>query len=51
MFKVWRMRDIVAQLKGLEVEMLDSFLVHYMLNTLPQEYAPFKISYKTHKDK
>ena len=31
--------------------MPDSFLVHYTLNTLPQEYAPFKISYSTHKDK
>ena len=45
------MKDIAAQLKGLEVEMSDSFLVHYILNTLPPEYAPFKISYNTHKDK
>ncbi|KAL0446541.1 UNVERIFIED_CONTAM: putative mitochondrial protein [Sesamum latifolium] len=31
--------------------MSESFLVHYILNTLPSQYAPFKISYNTHKDK
>ncbi|XP_034681558.1 uncharacterized protein LOC117911309 [Vitis riparia] len=46
-----QMRDIAAQLKILEVEMSDSFLVHFILNTLPQQYGPFKISYDTHKDK
>ena len=45
------MRDIAAQLKTLEVEISDSFLVHFILNTLPQQYGPFKISYNTHKDK
>ena len=48
---IMQMRDIAAQLKTLEVEMSDSFLVHYILNTLPQQYGPFKISYNTHKDK
>ena len=43
--------DIVAQLKSLEVTMSDTFLVHYILNTLPQQYSPFKISYNTRKDK
>ncbi|RVW18931.1 hypothetical protein CK203_102500 [Vitis vinifera] len=46
-----QMRDIAAQLKTLEVEMSNSFLVHFILNTLPQQYGPFKISYNTHKDK
>ncbi|KAL4302401.1 hypothetical protein GQ457_10G005890 [Hibiscus cannabinus] len=45
------MRDLAARLKALEVEMSDSFLVHYILNTLPPQYGPFKISYNTHKDK
>ena len=31
--------------------MSESFLVHYILNTLPPQYGPFKISYNTHKDK
>jgi transposase InsO family protein len=48
---IMRMRDIAAQLKTLKVEMPDDFLVHHILNSLPQAYAPFKISYNTHKDK
>ncbi|RVW95334.1 Retrovirus-related Pol polyprotein from transposon TNT 1-94 [Vitis vinifera] len=48
---IMEMRDIVAQLKKLEVEMSESFLVHFILNTLPPRYGPFKISYNTHKDK
>ncbi|RVW21640.1 hypothetical protein CK203_107475 [Vitis vinifera] len=45
------MRDIVVQLKSLEIEMSESFLVHFILNSLPFEYEPFKISYNTHKEK
>ena len=48
---IMRMRDVVAQLHTLEVTMSDTFLVHYILNTLLQQYNPFKISYNTHKDK
>ena len=44
---ITEMREIVAQLT-LEVDMLD---IHYILNTLPQLYGPFKISYDTHKEK
>ncbi|GMI80945.1 hypothetical protein HRI_001763900 [Hibiscus trionum] len=45
-----KMRDLVARLKALEVEMFKSFLVHYILITLCPQYGPFKISYNTHKD-
>ncbi|KAA8532494.1 hypothetical protein F0562_032527 [Nyssa sinensis] len=48
---IMKMRDTTTQLKKLEVEISDSFLVHYILNTLPPQYNPFKISYNTHKDK
>nr|XP_025693179.1 uncharacterized protein LOC112795464 [Arachis hypogaea] len=48
---VMRLRDIAAQLKALEVEISDSFLVHLILNSLPVQYRPFKISYNTHKEK
>jgi ionotropic glutamate receptor len=48
---IMRTRDIAAQLKNLKVTMSDSFLVHYILSTLPQQYGPFKIFYNTHKDK
>ncbi|KAF7113340.1 hypothetical protein RHSIM_RhsimUnG0136500 [Rhododendron simsii] len=32
---IMKMRDIVARLKSLEVEISDSFLVHFILNSLP----------------
>ena len=48
---IMHMMDISAQLKSLEVSMSESFLVHYILCTLPPQYSPFKISYNTHKDK
>ncbi|KAK9758100.1 hypothetical protein RND81_01G206900 [Saponaria officinalis] len=48
---IMRMRDFAAQLKTLEVTISDAFLVHFILCTLPPQYAPFKISYNTHKDK
>ncbi|CAO2814046.1 unnamed protein product [Amaranthus hypochondriacus] len=40
-----KIREIAAQIIS------ESFLVHNILNTLPKNYAPFKISYNTHKDK
>ena len=48
---IMQMRDIAAQLKKLEIDMSKSSLVHFILNTLPHHYRPFKISYNTHKDK
>ncbi|GMI67998.1 hypothetical protein HRI_000469100 [Hibiscus trionum] len=48
---ITKMRDLAARLKALEVEMSESFPVHYVLNTLPPQCVPFKISYNTHKDK
>ena len=48
---IMHMRDISTQLKTLEVTMSETFFVHFILNTLPQQYSPFKISYNTHKDK
>ena len=41
---IMRMMDISTQLKSLEVSMSESFLVHYILYTLPSQYSPFKIS-------
>ena len=48
---IMEMRDITTQLKSLEIEMSESFLVHFILNSLPSKYEPFKISYNTHKEK
>ena len=44
-------RDIVIQLKALEVTMSDSLLVHYISYILPHQYAPLKFDSNTHKDK
>ena len=41
----------MAQIKKLEIDMSESFLVHFILNTLPHQYEPFMISYNTYKDK
>ncbi|OIT26261.1 hypothetical protein A4A49_59320, partial [Nicotiana attenuata] len=48
---IMEMRNIVAKLKSLEVDMSEPFLVHFILNSLPMEYGPFKITYNTHKNK
>ena len=48
---IMQMRDITAQLKKLGIDMSESFLIHFILNTIPHQYGPFKISYNTHKDK
>jgi hypothetical protein len=37
------MRDMAAQLKSLEIDIYESFLVHFILNYLPSEYSHFKI--------
>ncbi|XP_019155832.1 PREDICTED: uncharacterized protein LOC109152642 [Ipomoea nil] len=48
---IMELRDIVAQLKTLGVDMSDDFVVYYALYILPSPYGPFKIYYNTHKEK
>ncbi|KAF7812734.1 putative RNA-directed DNA polymerase [Senna tora] len=48
---IMQMRDIAAQLKSLDIEITDSFLVHLILNSLPSQFGPFKITYNTQKEK
>ncbi|KAK2992078.1 hypothetical protein RJ640_023461 [Escallonia rubra] len=45
------MRDIATQLKSLEIGISETFLVQFILDSLPIEYGPFKFFYNTHKDK
>ncbi|PKI70508.1 hypothetical protein CRG98_009013 [Punica granatum] len=47
---ITEMRDLIAQLKTLKIDISESFLVHFILNSLPAEYGPFKISHNTHKE-
>ena len=46
---IMEISDMVVQLKSLEIEIFESFLVHFILNYLPFEYSAFKISYNTDK--
>ncbi|XP_028100280.1 uncharacterized protein LOC114299683 [Camellia sinensis] len=44
---IMEMRSIAARLKSLEIEISESFLVNFILNSLPMEYGAFQISYNT----
>ena len=48
---IMEMRDIAAQLKALDVDFSESFLVHFILTSLAADYTAFKVSYMTHKEK
>ncbi|XP_074293493.1 uncharacterized protein LOC141620552 [Silene latifolia] len=48
---IMRMRDIAAQLKTLKITMSDSYICTSFYALFLPKYAPFKISYNTHKDK
>ena len=48
---IMEMRDVSAQLKALDVDFSESFLVHFILTSLPADYTAFKVSYMTHKEK
>ncbi|XP_049372736.1 uncharacterized protein LOC125837703 [Solanum verrucosum] len=45
------MTNIAARLSTLEIKVDDTFLVQFILNSLPLEYGPFQINYNTIKDK
>lgn len=45
------MCNIAAKLNSLGMTVDDSFLVQFVLNSLPSEYGPFQINYNTIKDK
>ena len=45
------MTNIAARLKTLGMIVNESFLVQFVLNSLPQEYGRFQINYNTIKDK
>ncbi|XP_049364751.1 uncharacterized protein LOC125829588 [Solanum verrucosum] len=45
------MTNIAERLSTLGMKVDDTFLVQFILNSLPLEYGPFQISYNTIKDK
>ncbi|KAG8383007.1 hypothetical protein BUALT_Bualt05G0139100 [Buddleja alternifolia] len=48
---VLEMTNTAARLKSLDMTVDDSFLMQFILNSLPPEYEPFQINYNTIKDK
>ena len=48
---VIEMINIVTKLRPMGLEVSESFLVQFIINSLPLEYGPFQINYNTIKDK
>ena len=48
---VIEMSNLAAKLKNLGMTVDESFLVQFILNSLPPQYGPFQIHYNTIKDK
>ncbi|RVW93405.1 Retrovirus-related Pol polyprotein from transposon TNT 1-94 [Vitis vinifera] len=47
---ILNMTEKAAKLKALGMSMDESFLVQFVLNSLPSQFAPFKIHYNTNSD-
>ncbi|XP_076951276.1 uncharacterized protein LOC143624548 [Bidens hawaiensis] len=48
---IMMMNDMAHKLMGLDMEISDGFLVHFIMTFLPAAYEAFKINYNTQKDK
>ncbi|KAK3039644.1 hypothetical protein RJ639_027235 [Escallonia herrerae] len=48
---ILRMNDMASQLKGLDMEISEGFLVHFIMTSLPAQFGPFKINYNMQKEK
>ena len=44
---IMMMTDMAGKLKGMDMEISDGFLVHFIMTSLPSEYTTFKINYNT----
>ena len=49
--RIIEMTNIAAILWTLGMKVDDTFLVQFILNSLPREYGPFQINYNTINDK
>ena len=47
---ILNMTEKAAKIKSLGMGMDESFLVQFVLNSLPSQFAPFKIHYNTNRD-
>ncbi|GAV80105.1 UBN2_2 domain-containing protein [Cephalotus follicularis] len=48
---IMMMNDMSSKLKGMEMEISEGFLVHFIMTSLPVQFGPFKINYNTQKEK
>ncbi|KAK3004600.1 hypothetical protein RJ639_019095 [Escallonia herrerae] len=49
---ILRMNDMASQLKGLDMEISEGFLVHFIMTSLSAQFGPlFKINYNMQKEK
>ncbi|XP_059670879.1 uncharacterized protein LOC132316416 [Cornus florida] len=48
---IMKMNDMASQLKGMDMEISEGFLIHFMMISLPAQFGPFKINYNTQKKK
>ena len=48
---VIEMINIVAKLKSMGMEVNENFLMQFIINSLPSQYAPFQMGYNTIKEK
>ncbi|XP_076922429.1 uncharacterized protein LOC143584220 [Bidens hawaiensis] len=48
---IMMMKDMAHKMRGLDMEISDGFVVHFIMTSLPAAYEAFKINYNTQKDK
>ncbi|XP_071713950.1 uncharacterized protein [Rutidosis leptorrhynchoides] len=48
---IMMMNDMASKLKGMDMEISEGFLVHFIMTSLPSQFGPFKINYNTQKEK
>ncbi|GJV90358.1 hypothetical protein Tco_1538171 [Tanacetum coccineum] len=48
---IMMMSDMANKLKGMDMEISEGFLVHFIMTSLPMQFGPFKINYNTQKEK
>nr|GEY14297.1 UBN2_2 domain-containing protein [Tanacetum cinerariifolium] len=48
---IMMMSDMANKLKGMDMEISEGFLVHFIMTSFPMKFGPFKINYNTQKEK
>ncbi|XP_042423538.1 uncharacterized protein LOC122011193 [Zingiber officinale] len=49
---ILRMNNMTAaQLKAMDMEIFEGFLIHFIMTSLPSQFGPFKINYNTQEEK